>query len=269
MRARVFFLASLLLAPLALAQGAGPRSSQGRRKKKAGPPKEKHDALGFILLDGERVEVRWTDGDSFKIKEGPRKGMSTRLTGYNTLEAYGPVHQWGAWTAQELYALAKSSSQVAAAREWKCTAPGEVDGYHRLLVQCEGLAAEMVRTGHALAYAVDGEQVDPAVLAAQKEAMAARRGMWARGTTFGVITSLHSVGEDGEEHPEAYNRVVDTRTGQALKRKHTERYGTCQNVCLETDGQRSCMVYVPFQRRYRGQPDCLKAADARADDRKH
>lgn len=259
MHFRALTLVALLLAPPALAQAAPP-GTHGRKKRSGTPrlPKEKHDALGFITLNGERTQVRWTDGDSFSIKDGPRKGMSTRLMGYNTLEAYGPVHQWGEWTAQELYALAKSSSQVAASQEWRCSADGAVDGYKRLLVKCEGLAAEMARAGHALAYAVDGEKADPAVLAAQQEAIAAKRGMWARGSTNGVITSLHSVGEDGHEQREAYNRVVDTRTGQALKRKHTDRYESCQTVCLETDGQRSCMVYVPFRHRYRGQPDCLR-----------
>ncbi len=93
---------------------------------------------------------------------------------------------------------------------------------------------------------------------AQQAAIKAKVGMWAKGSTNGVITSLHSVGEDGNESPEAYNRVVDTRTGQALKRKHSETYDSCQNVCVDTDGTQSCMVYVPFRHRYRGQPDCLK-----------
>ena len=247
---RALFCIVLLASPCALA---------GKSKK---PPKEKHDALGFIKLNGTRTEVRWTDGDSFNIKEGDHKGMGTRLVGYNTLEAYGPVHQWGEWTAQELFTLAKASSEVAAAQEWDCTADGKVDGYKRLLVKCEKLAAEMARSGHALAYAVDGEKPDAEVVAAQAEAMKEKRGMWAKGTTFGVITSLHSVGEEGAESPEAYNRVVDTRTGQALKRKHTDRYESCQNVCLETDGQKSCMVYVPFKHRYRAQPDCLRPPES-------
>lgn len=38
---------------------------------------------------------------------------------------------------------------------------------------------------------------------------------------------------------------------------HTQRYETCQTVCETTDGQQSCMLYVPFKKRYRGQPDCL------------
>jgi endonuclease YncB( thermonuclease family) len=254
---RALSLCAVLLATSAIADDdVSPVKKRAKTKK---PAANKHDASGFIVLNGERTEVRWTDGDSFKIKDGARKGMGTRLVGYNTLEAYGPVHQWGEWTAQELFELAKASSAVAASKEWECTTDGKVDGYKRLLVKCPKLAPEMARAGHALAYAVDGEKVEPETLAAQAEAMKAKRGMWEKGTTNGVITSLHSVGEDGDEsEPEAYNRVVDTRTGAALKRKHAERYESCQNVCLETDGQKSCMVYVRFKHRYRGQPDCLR-----------
>lgn len=233
-------------------------ASLARSPKKPKIPKEHHDASGFVILNGERTEVRWSDGDSFSVREGPRKGMGTRLIGFNTLEAYGPVHQWGTWTAQELYALARSSSQVAASQEWDCTTEGKMDGYHRLLVRCPKLSVAMVQQGHALAYAVDGETPAPEVLAAQQEAIQNHRGMWEKGSTHGVITSLHSLGEDGSKAAQAYDRVVDTRTGQALKRKHTTRYESCQNVCLVTDGQQSCMVYVPFKNRYRGQPDCLK-----------
>jgi len=237
---------------------AAPAVAGGKKKKE--PSKNKHDAFGFIVLNGERTEVRWTDGDSFNVKDGLLKGTGTRLVGYNTLEAYGPVHSWGEWKPAELYELAKKSSTVAASQEWECTTDLKRDGYKRLLVKCPKLAIEMARSGHGLAYAVDGEKPDPDVLAAQQEAMKEKRGMWEKGTTFGVITSLHSVGEDGDEEaePQAYNRVVDTRTGQALKRKHQDKYETCQTVCLKTDEQESCMVYVPFKHRYHSQPDCLK-----------
>jgi endonuclease YncB( thermonuclease family) len=253
--------AALLLAWLLGATPlASPPAPLGRSKKSTrpkAPKKEKHDARGFITLNGERIAVRWTDGDSFTFVDGLMKGRGTRLVGFNTLEAYGPVHQWGEWTPQELYELAKSSSQVAASQEWACTADGKQDGYKRLLVSCPALAVEMARQGHGLAYAVDGEKPDPDVLAAQREAMEARRGMWAKGVTHGVITSLHSVDENGPGDGAAYNRIVDTRTGQALKRKHTRSYQPCETVCEDTDGTRSCMVYVPFKNRYRAQPSCL------------
>ncbi len=253
---RVLLACLLLTSALALADVA-PKDGRRRGSRVKKPPKEKHDAFGAIVLNGARVEVRWTDGDSFSFLEGEHKGLGTRLVGFNTLEAYGPVHQWGGWTPQDLFTLAKASSAVAAAQEWDCTSDGKVDGYKRLLVRCPKLAVEMARVGHGLAYAVDGEKPNPEVVAAQADAILNKRGMWEKGTTNGVITSLHSVGEEGSEQPDAYNRVVDTRTGQALKRKHSQHYESCQNVCEDTDGQKSCMVYVPFKHRYRGQPACL------------
>ena len=243
------------------ASAAGSDALEGgakRRSRKSKNP-NKHDAPGTIVLNGDVTEVVWSDGDSFNIKSGRYEGRGTRLQGYNTLEAYGPVHRWGDWTAQELYELAKASSHVAAATSWKCTTDGKEDGYKRLLIDCPDLAIEMARAGHGLAYSVEhAAEASPALLAAQKEAQVARRGMWAKGVTNGVITSLHSVGEDGETESQAYNRVVDTRTGAALVRKHTSAYKTCEEVCETTDGQTSCMIYVPFKIRYRNQPDCLK-----------
>jgi endonuclease YncB( thermonuclease family) len=233
-------------------------TAEARSKKKKGPS-QKHDAQGFVMLNGEETEVKWTDGDSFKIKSGQYKGSGTRLQRYNTLEAYGPVHQWGTWTPQELYEIAKGSSQVAAEEKWVCTTDGKLDGYKRLLVDCPELAVHMARRGVGMAYAVDGLEPDPKVLAAQKEAIQAKVGLWEKGVAHGVITSLHSVGEDGPGDTKAYNRVVDTRTGKALKREHKDTYATCQNVCVETDGQQSCMIYVPFKQRYGKKPECLKS----------
>jgi micrococcal nuclease len=219
---------------------------------------KKHDARGTIVLNGTKTAVHWSDGDSFKVSEGEFKGKGTRLVGYNTLEAYGPVHQWGEWTAEELFALAEASAPVAAAKEWTCTTDGKEDGYHRLLINCPDLAVEMVKTGYGMAYAVDGASSAAEVLAAQADAQANRRGMWKKGVVKGVITSLHSLGEDGDTDSQAYNRVVDTRTGQALKRAHQKTYKTCEMVCEETDGEKSCMVYVPFSNRYKKQPACLR-----------
>ncbi len=214
---------------------------------------------GSITLNGEATSVRWSDGDSFHILSGPHKGRGTRLTGYNSLESYGPVHRWGEWTAKELYAIAKSSAQVAAAKEWTCTTDGKVDGYQRLLIDCPLLAVEMVRQGHGLAYAVEGAKAAPAVLEAQAEAQREGRGLWKKGVVKGVVTSVHSVGEDGDEADAvAYNRVVDTRTGEALKRRHEKRYATCEEVCETTDGDTSCMTFVPFKQRYKDKPDCLR-----------
>jgi endonuclease YncB( thermonuclease family) len=221
---------------------------------------EHHDAWGFIVLNSERTKVHWTDGDSFNIKEGPHTGKGTRLQGYNTLEAYGPVHSWGKWTALELFEIARGSASVAAAQEWKCSTDGKEDGYHRLLIDCPELAVHMVHEGYGMAYAVEGTKTVPAVLEAQKDAQANKRGMWRKGVSKSVVSSVHSVGEDdAEQSDHAYNRVVDTRTGEALKRLHKSKYDTCQKVCESVDGDESCMVYVPFKQRYHDPPDCLKA----------
>lgn len=220
--------------------------------------RKSHGVPASIILNGKKTSVVWTDGDSFKVESGPHSGAGSRLMGFNTLEAYGPVHRWGTWTAAELFALAKSSSTVAASQEWTCTTNGELDGYKRLLVNCPDLAVEMVKAGHALAYVVDQETAAPGVLAAQAQAMKDKRGMWAKGAVKGVVTSVHSVGEDGGHGATAYNRVVDTRTGKAAMVEHAKTYQSCQEVCVDVEGETSCLVYVPFNTRYKNQPACLK-----------
>ena len=66
------------------------------------------------------------------------------------------------------------------------------------------------------------------------------------------------MGEDGDEAETViYNRVVDTRTGQAQKRQHQKTYASCEEVCEVTDGDESCMIYVPFKHRYHHRPGCL------------
>ena len=219
---------------------------------------KRHDAYASVVLNGDKVEVRWTDGDSFKIRGGPYKGKNTRLQGYNTLEAFGPVHRWGDWSPRELFQIAEESAPAAATQEWACTTDGKEDGYHRLLVDCPKLAEFMVREGYAMAYAVEGTTARPEVLAAQAEAIKNKSGMWKKGAVKGVVSSLHSVGEADGEPDKAYNRVVDTRDGSALKREHHEKYTTCQEVCEVTDGDRACMIYVPFERRYKDKPPCLR-----------
>ena len=55
-----------------------------------------------IILNGEKTAVYFNDGDTFKVLSGPLKGKRSRLYGYNTLEAYGPVHRWGSFSKKEL-----------------------------------------------------------------------------------------------------------------------------------------------------------------------
>jgi endonuclease YncB( thermonuclease family) len=218
----------------------------------------KHSSKGTLLINGQKAVVSWSDGDSFRILEGPYAGSGTRLVGYNTLEAYGPVHRWGGWTPQELWEIERGDTAIAAAQEWKCDAEGKLDGYRRLLVNCPDAALELVKQGHAMVYAIEGTRAAPELLEAQKAAQTKKVGIWAKGVPNGIVTSLHSMGEEGGEGDKAYNRVVDTRTGAALKHQHQDSYAVCQEVCVETEGTSSCMVFVPFDRRFKNRADCLK-----------
>lgn len=210
-------------------------------------------AVSEVDLNGERVEVTWSDGDSFKIKSGRFKGVGTRLMGYNALESFGPVHTWGEFTGEELYELAKNAKYAAKSQTWKCTAdPDKRDHYNRLLVSCPDLSVHMVAEGVALGMAVD-EAPDPKVVEAQKAAIAAKKGIWAKGVPERVITSLHSAAEEPGKDP--YNRLADPLTGMSEKVFHKETYTECQQVCMNG----SCMLYVPFNRRYgRERAECLK-----------
>jgi micrococcal nuclease len=227
----------------------------------AAPAKEKKKSKGTIVLNGVQTQVNWSDGDSFRIHDGEFKDSGTRLVGYNTLEAYGPVHRWGGWTAKELWEIERGDTAIASSQEWKCTTDGKKDGYGRLLIDCPDVAMELVKQGHAMAYAIEGTRARPELLQAQKEAQEKKIGMWAKGVPRGVVTSLHALGEEGGKSDTAYNRVVDTRTGEALKRAHKDSYEVCQEVCVETDGTSSCMTYVPFDRRFKNRADCLKVKE--------
>jgi endonuclease YncB( thermonuclease family) len=218
--------------------------------------KAAHGLPATLLLDGQATSVRWVDGDTFKVDSGPLRGFSTRLAGYNTLETFGPVHRIGGSSPDALWALARGAAPLLAGATWRCSTLGRRDGYGRALVSCPDAAAALVRSGHAMVFAVDGP-ADPALLAAQREAQAARAGLWAGGVPPELITSLHAAGEKGLGPKGPYDRVVDTRTGAATARPHRRSYATCQEVCLGKGARRTCMVYVPFERRYRDRPACL------------
>ncbi len=224
---------SLLLASPALA---------GKKRIKEADPDQPH-----IKLNGELTNVRWSDGDSFKIKSGKYNRKGTRLAGFNTLESYGLVHQWGDWTWGELYELAHAPTKVLTEGVWNCTTDGKADGYNRLLVKCPDAAAELIKRGYAFVFAVD-EEPDPKLVKLQLEAQKKKKGMWAKGVPARILTSLHSSAEGPEK---SYNRVVDTRTGKTDEVRHQENYETCQTVCHGEAADQSCMMYVPFTKRYR------------------
>jgi len=209
---------------------------------------------GEVVLDGAPVAVRWTDGDGFRVLEGPRRGERGRLSAVNALEAYGPVHRWGRWTAAELFAIAKGSAAEAAKGRWTCRS-GKRDGYGRTLVDCPEAALALVEAGVAMVFAVEGRP-DPALLAAQRRAQAAGAGIWRGGVPPRIPTSLHSADEPGLAAP--YDRIADTATGIAAAVPHREVRATCQEVCVGEGEARACMVHVPYERRYRGKPACLR-----------
>jgi len=234
----------LVTALLAMSPGPGLAAARG------------HGVAGHVLLDGQPTEVRWTDGDSFKVLSGPLQGFGTRLQGYNALETFGPAHRIGALGPDRLEAIATSSAALLAETTWRCITAGKRDGYGRALVSCPDAAAALVRAGHAMVFAVDARP-DPALLALQREAQAARRGLWAGGVPPEIVTSLHSAGEKDLDGKRPYDRLVDTRTGLTRVRHHQDTYLTCQEVCVGDGPTLSCLVYVPFERRYRDRPACL------------
>lgn len=244
----------LLLALASLLVPAAPRARHEARHRDA--------TAAAVVLDGAATAVRWTDGDTFRILSGPLRGRSARLQGYNTLESYGPVHLWGTWSGPELLEVARAASRVAPSATWRCRAEGEEDRYRRLLVSCPAAAAELVRRGLAMVYGV-GRPADPELLRLQRDAQRRGAGMWAKGVPREIVTSVHSALE-GEER--SYDRVVDTSTGVARTRPHRATYGTCRLVCHGRGADRSCMRYVPFGRRFRHRPWCLRVSqEARAE----
>ena len=183
-----------------------------------------------VVLNGVPTPVFFNDGDSFRILSGRFEGMKARLGGYNTLESYGVAHQWGDWTAKEMFVLAKMATMHARRGSWSCTSDMKTDTYGRTLWWCPGLAEDLIRQGLAHVLSVDSGPGDAKLVAAQQEAIAARRGIWSHGVPDYVLTSLHSMAEDAEGDG-AYNRLVSTVDGHSLKWIHDEIYDECQTVC--------------------------------------
>ncbi|HEY6101402.1 MAG TPA: nuclease, partial [Anaeromyxobacter sp.] len=136
-------------AALALAAALASPGLAGARRP--GAPR----ARGLVVLGGERVPVRWIDGDTFRIGGGRFAGRSARLMGVNALETYGPVHRWAGMPPGALLALAKASAPLAAMGIWRCQAEERNDAYGRLLVACADAAEVLVESGHAMVFAID------------------------------------------------------------------------------------------------------------------
>lgn len=188
------------------------------------------EARSKVILNGKLVQVTFNDGDSFRVLGGDQVGAKARLAGYNTLESYGPVHQWGTWTEKELYVLAKMATYHARKGVWECESDGATDTYGRMLVWCPDLAEDLIRRGMAHVLTIDDEGGDPKLVAAQREAIEARRGLWSHGVPEFILTSLHSAEEDTDGHG-TYNRLVSSVDGHSVKWKHQIRYSECTKVC--------------------------------------
>ena len=204
-----------------------------------------------IILNGEVVQIRWSDGDSFRFLEGEYADRGVRLSGFNTLESYGPVHRWGEWTAAELAEVAAQATELARSSRWICTTEGETDNYDRVLVTCDDLTLAMLQHGLAHLFVV-GSWPPVEQIAAQREAQSAALGMWAKGVPPAIVTSLHSA-DEGRDH--TYNRVISTLDGSSSLVSHEDDYEICQEVCL----RESCLVYVPYDQRYgNDRAECLR-----------
>jgi micrococcal nuclease len=211
-------------------------------------------SVSQIYINDSLQEVRWNDGDSFKILSGKLKGQRARLMGYNTLESYGPVHKWKEWSAWGLYKMAKDARKIAIQKTWHCKAKDERDHYGRMLLRCPDLIAAMISSGYGHLFEVLSKP-DPKHVVLQQKAIADKKGMWAKGAPKYLVSSIHSTSEN--QTKQAYNRIVNLKTGSADKALHTKEYKTCEWVCVK-EGE-SCMLYVPFKQRYGDvKPSCLK-----------
>lgn len=190
------------------------------------------EARTKVILNGELVPVTFNDGDSFRVLAGSYKDAKARLAGYNTLESFGAVHQWGSWTAKEMYVIAKMATMYARAGIWECTSDGNVDTYGRMLVECPVLREDLVRLGMAHVMSIDDTPGDATLLKAQHEAQAAKRGMWSHGIPAFILTSLHSAEEDISGKG-TYNRLVSTDDAHSVMWRHSTKYAECTKVCQQ------------------------------------
>jgi micrococcal nuclease len=205
-----------------------------------------------VVVGGRALDVIWEDGDTLTFLSGPRKGRDARLMGFNTLESYGPVHRWGDWTPTELWQLALGAAGAAAAEPWECTLGHGKDAYGRLLLDCPKARRRLIEAGWAHVFAYD-DPADPADLAAQRAARADGLGIWAKGTPETIVTSVNA-----DEGGLVFMRVVSCRTGETRAEHQREDYQICDEICHGPAISGSCMLFVPFDRRYENRPECLE-----------
>lgn len=211
------------------------------------------EPMSRVFLNGVPTPVYFNDGDSFRVLSGPLQGTKARLSGYNTLESFGPVHMWGDWDGFELYAVAKQATLNARRGVWHCESDLNRDGYGRILWWCPDLAADQVAKGLAHAYSTNDEPAKPELLAAQRRAQAAKRGMWAHGVPEFIVTSAHSMAED-PTRDKHYNRAVSALDGHSAQWTHSETYEECQKICYEAKRLKADAA-LPLARRLLADPE--------------
>lgn len=210
-----------------------------------------------IKLDGKEYSVYFNDGDTFQIhssqisQAAQNHKISARLKGFNALEAYGPVHQWGTWTAEELYENSKEATAEARKGGWHCQTVGARDKYGRILVDCPDLSKALISKGLAHVMFVNSADYDSELVQVQQQAIHNQVGMWKKSIPNYILTSIHSAAEK-DLSGKAYDRFVSTRDGHSLVRNHTNAYHTCEKVAYTPEEKEtaSTMVYVPFETRY-------------------
>ena len=187
----------------------------------------------IAYINGVATQVEFSDGDTFNAKEGKLQGNS-RLAGFNTLESFGPAHQWGKWHPFELWVNAKQATLHARRGIWHCTSDGSRDGYDRLLMHCPDLAMAQIRKGFAHAMEIyDRPSEHPAYLRAQNLAKREKRGFWKHGIPDFIVTSMHSKSEDITKN-EHRNRLISTHDGHTEGWTHNDAYSECSWQCGKT-----------------------------------
>ncbi|MBH1988690.1 MAG: nuclease [Myxococcaceae bacterium] len=206
-----------------------------------------------LYLDSKPIQVYFNDGDTFHyLSNGAR--ISARLTGYNTLESFGPIHQWGQWTPEELFGIAKAATQEARKGSWYCHSGSHSDTYGRQLVSCPDLAKHLIDRGLAHVMLINSTERSP-LLSFQAQAIQNQLGFWKKGVPAYVLSSVHSA---DESHRRAYDRLVSTQTGRSFLIVHNRTYSPCQKVqhTLSASEYSSSMVYLLSNQRYRASNPC-------------
>lgn len=212
-----------------------------------------------IEFNGVKTWVHFNDGDTFRIVSGDYKDSAVRVEGLNTLESYGPVHQWGEWTAEELFKNSVQATAESRKGNWHCVSKSKRDTYRRLLGVCDDLSVSLISKGLAHVMTIDKTSGDKKLIKLQQIAMRKGVGMWEKGVPEYILTSAHS-SDEADLKGNAYNRFVSTQDGHSEIVKHHSVYKDCTRVHSPLASvDTSTLLYVPFESRYgQDRASCLQ-----------